>query len=105
MNGYAIKTHAPPCEVVDVEHLDAMQVILAARQAATLASMSDEDMRERWAKRFEALIEELRVGVIVMRAKPANPVDEVPPFLREGSDSTEFDERYLKTASSAAFHD
>jgi hypothetical protein len=105
MTGYAIKTHAPPCEVVDVDHLDAMQVVLAARQAATLASMNEPEQRERWAKRFEALIEELRVGVLLMRTERAKPADDIPNFLRADTDSPEFDERYLKAAKSAAFHD
>lgn len=94
-----------PCEATDIEHLDATQVIIACRQAATLASMCDAEQRERWAKRFEVLIDELRVGTICMRKERAVRLTiDTPEFLKP--DGPPLPERvYLRVARDCLYHE
>jgi hypothetical protein len=102
MNAVAIQ---PPCEVDDIEHLDATQVIIAARQSSTLAEMCAVDQRERWAQRFEDIIEELHVAVIVMRRAGPPPSTDIPPFIAKGSTIPLTSRAFLRGDADAGFHE
>ncbi len=94
-----------PCEVEDIEYLDAMQVVLAARQSATLRQMSDDQTRARWAARFDQVMDEFRVAAIVMRNGSAPHTNDIPPYLAKGSTIPLSSRAFLRCEADAAFHE
>ena len=83
--GYDIKTLRKRDERVAIANMAAAHVIDVARRALSESLRMLPDEREEYAKRFEALIEELSKGVVAMRRR--RPV-EPPAFLQADSQDT-----------------
>lgn len=84
-NAYGIKTLRREYETVAIEHMAAADLVMLARRAGTAAqSMTLED-REQHAKRFEGLIQELEVAVMLMRQGAPPDRDHIPPCIRPGT--------------------
>jgi hypothetical protein len=103
VSGYDIRTLKRDAQIVAIEHMDAVSIVMAMRQAATMARTLPAEQREQWLARFKALRQEADAACIAMeKLEP----DVVPPeFLLEGVESPEFETRYLKPARDAEFHE
>jgi hypothetical protein len=100
---YSIRAYIPPADPIPVEKIDAADIVLAARRAATLAQNMSHEEREVWAKRLEYLIQELHVGVIVFRKGAPDPTF-IPDFLKPDGPPLP-DRVYLRAAADALIHE
>jgi hypothetical protein len=84
-NAYGIRTLRREPDTVAIEHLAAADLVMLARRAGTAAQSMTLDEREQYAQRFEALIQELEVAVMLMRQGAPPDRDHIPPCIQPGT--------------------
>ena len=89
--------------VAELERLAAADIVAKMRNVEVLNRTLPEDERSQLAKVFERLGNEFAAAAAKLQRIRVD-VD-VPAYLLLGTESPEFEKRYLKPAARAAFHE